>query len=196
MVTKKQQWSKKNKSWNAALIVQYSGDLNNGLVWYSKGWKLFNIWSSLWMPFEYQTQFVWYSNHYLNTRHLNTRHLNTGQVKVGYSDVVFIHLFVTQFLFAIDDFVWYSGDLNSELVRYLNGPKQLINWMVHYSGHGLNTTLIVCYIGHDLNNELLPGIWIANKWKLVIQMFTIQMPTVHLKNNDKPWAECIKFRWR
>ena len=45
--------------------------------------------------------------------------------------------------------------------------------MVRYSGHGLNSKLLVQYSGHCLNNELFPGIWIANKWKFVIQMFLL-----------------------
>ena len=36
----------------------------------------------------------------------------------------------------------YSGDLNSELVRYLNGPKQFIHCMVCYASHVLNSKLI------------------------------------------------------
>ena len=44
----------------------------------------------------------------------------------------------------------YSGDLNSKLVQYSNGPKQFAPWMVPYSGHGLNSKLIVCSSGHRL----------------------------------------------
>ena len=43
----------------------------------------------------------------------------------------------------------YSGDLNIELVWYLNGPKQLAPWMVRYSGS--NSKLKVCYSRHGLN---------------------------------------------
>ena len=35
----------------------------------------------------------------------------------------------------------YSGDLNTGLVQYSNGPKQSDNWMVRYSGHGVNNKL-------------------------------------------------------
>ena len=49
----------------------------------------------------------------------------------------------------------YSGDLNSILVWYSNGPKQFAPWMVCNSGHGLNSKLKVCYSRHDLNNELI-----------------------------------------
>ena len=45
--------------------------------------------------------------------------------------------------------------------------------LVRYSGHGLNTELLVRYSGHGLNNQLLAGIWIANKWKFVIQIFPL-----------------------
>ena len=37
-----------------------------------------------------------------------------------------------------------SGDLNSKLVLYLNGPKQFVRWMVCYSNHVLNSKLYVC----------------------------------------------------
>ena len=53
-----------------------------------------------------------------------------------------------------------SHDLNSEI-------------NVWYSSHGLNSELLVRYSGHGLNTKLLPGIWITNKWKLVIQMFPL-----------------------
>ena len=46
------------------------------------------------------------------------------------------------------NFTSYSGDLNSELVRYLNGPKQFARRMVCYSSHDLNSELIVRYSGH------------------------------------------------
>ena len=42
----------------------------------------------------------------------------------------------------------YSGDLNRELVRYSNGPKQLARRMVRYSSHDLNSELKVRYSGH------------------------------------------------
>ena len=42
----------------------------------------------------------------------------------------------------------YSGDLNSELVRYSNGPKQFARQMVRYSSHGLNSELIFRYSDH------------------------------------------------
>ena len=42
----------------------------------------------------------------------------------------------------------YSGDLNSELVRYSNGPKQFTRRMVCYSSHDLNGKLKVRYSGH------------------------------------------------
>ena len=35
----------------------------------------------------------------------------------------------------------YSGDLNSKLVRYSNGWKQFVRWMVPYSDHHLVTEL-------------------------------------------------------
>ena len=40
----------------------------------------------------------------------------------------------------------YSGDLNRDLVRYSNGPKQFVPRMVHYSGHVLNSKLIVRFL--------------------------------------------------
>ena len=52
----------------------------------------------------------------------------------------------------------YSGDLNSELVQYLNGPKQFIHQMVHYSSHVLNSELIVHYLnGKKLGNQMSFG---------------------------------------
>ena len=45
---------------------------------------------------------------------------------------------------------------------------------------GLKNELLARYSGHGLNNEPLAGIWIANKWKLVIQIFVIQIPTVQI----------------
>ena len=47
----------------------------------------------------------------------------------------------------------YSGDLNSTLVRYSNGPKQFARRMVLYSSHDLNSELKVHYSSHGLNNE-------------------------------------------
>ena len=49
----------------------------------------------------------------------------------------------------------YSGDLNSKLVRYSNGPKQFARRMVRYSSHDLNSELKVRYSSHDLNSELI-----------------------------------------
>ena len=52
----------------------------------------------------------------------------------------------------------YSGDLNSDLVRYLNGPKQFVCWMVCYSSHVLNSELIVCYSnGKKFGNQIAFG---------------------------------------
>ena len=53
-----------------------------------------------------------------------------------------------------------------------------LGWLIGCVTDGLNNKLLVCYLGHGLNNELLPGIWIANKWKFIIQMFALQIPTV------------------
>ena len=44
--------------------------------------------------------------------------------------------------------LYYSGDLNSELVLYSSGPKQLAGWMVRYS-----SKLKVRYSSHDLNSK-------------------------------------------
>ena len=44
----------------------------------------------------------------------------------------------------------YSGDLNSQLVRYSNGCKQFASRMVRYTSHGLNSELKVCY--SDVND--------------------------------------------
>ena len=49
----------------------------------------------------------------------------------------------------------YGEDLNSELVQYLNGPKQFACGMVRYSSHDLNGELKVCYSNHDLNSEII-----------------------------------------
>ena len=43
-------------------------------------------------------------------------------------------------------YLMYSGDLNKELVRYLNDQ------MVPYSSHGLNNALKVCYEGQGLRD--------------------------------------------
>ena len=58
----------------------------------------------------------------------------------------------------------YSGDLNSELVWYLNGPKQFASWMVWYSRHGLNNELIVRYSDHRVFDWSFARLmaWIAN----------------------------------
>ena len=41
-------------------------------------------------------------------------------------------------------------DLNTELVRYLNGQKYFACGMVCYSSPGLNNKLESCYSGHRL----------------------------------------------
>ena len=41
--------------------------------------------------------------------------------------------------------VVYSGDLNTELIRYSNGSKLFDHRMVPYSGHGFNSKLKVRY---------------------------------------------------
>ena len=94
----------------------------------------------------------------------------------------------------------YSGDLNSKVVQYSNGPKQFAPWMVRYSGQcvwligsmtdGWNNKFLVRYLGHVLNYELLPDIWIANKWKFIFQMFVIQISIVLQKVNV-----CLKWVW-
>ena len=38
-----------------------------------------------------------------------------------------------------------SGDLNSKLVRYSDGPNQFVPQIVRNSSHVLNRELIVCY---------------------------------------------------
>ena len=38
----------------------------------------------------------------------------------------------------------YSGDLNSELVKYSNGPEQFVHRMVRCSSHVLKSELKVC----------------------------------------------------
>ena len=58
----------------------------------------------------------------------------------------------------------YSADMNSKLVRYLNGPKQFVPSMVHYSSHILNSEPIVPY--SNGNN-------LATKWHLVTELFTV-----------------------
>ena len=49
----------------------------------------------------------------------------------------------------------FSGDLNSVLVWYSNGPKLLAPWIVCFWGHGLNSEIKVRYSRHGLNNELI-----------------------------------------
>ena len=51
-------------------------------------------------------------------------------------------------------------------------------WLIGCVTNGLNNQLLVSYSDHGFNNELLPGNWIANKWKFVIQIFVILIPIV------------------
>ena len=52
----------------------------------------------------------------------------------------------------------YSGDLNSQLVRYSNGPKQLAHKMFHYSSNVVNSKLIVSYSsGNKFGNQMAFG---------------------------------------
>ena len=78
----------------------------------------------------------------------------------------------------------HNSDMNSELVRYSNGPKQFCKlnvslfrskgvWLIGCVTDGLNNKLLVRYSCHVLNNKLLVGIWIANKKKFAIKMFPL-----------------------
>ena len=58
----------------------------------------------------------------------------------------------------------YSGDLNSGLVWYSNGPEQFAHRMVHYSSDVLNSKKKVCYS----NGKKFGG-----KWYLVTKLFTM-----------------------
>ena len=52
----------------------------------------------------------------------------------------------------------YSGDLNSELVQYSNGPKQFVPWMACYLSHVWNSELIVWYLnGKKFKNRMAFG---------------------------------------
>ena len=51
--------------------------------------------------------------------------------------------------------------------------------MLSLGGPTKKQKLLVWYSGHGLNNKLLPGIWIANKWKIAIHMFAVQIPTLY-----------------
>ena len=57
----------------------------------------------------------------------------------------------------------FEGAIN--LVALGNAPKRLEPaWSLFRTlPDYLNTELKVCYISHDLNNEILPGIWLSNK---------------------------------
>ena len=62
--------------------------------------------------------------------------------------------------------------------------RSYVLWRIGCMTDGLNYYLLVCYPGHGLNNKLLSGIWIANKYNFIIQMFlffrcsNIKIPTV------------------
>ena len=69
---------------------------------------------------------------YLSVRSKNMRHIVTNKKCIAISEF----------------FLFYSRDLNRELVWYSNGPKQFARRMVRHSSHDLNSELIVCYSGH------------------------------------------------
>ena len=50
----------------------------------------------------------------------------------------------------------YSGDLNSKLVQYSDGPKQFVHWKVHYSSHALNTEQIIRYLNGKKFGNWMP----------------------------------------
>ena len=55
-------------------------------------------------------------------------------------------------------FTLYSGDLNSKLVWYKNGPKQFVHQMVGFTSHVLNSKLIVRYLnGKKFGNQMAFG---------------------------------------
>ena len=61
----------------------------------------------------------------------------------------------------------YKWNLNSKLVRYSNGPKQFLRWMLRYLSHVLNSKLIVHFWnGKKFSNR---GIWLPNflPWWLI-----------------------------
>ena len=65
----------------------------------------------------------------------------------------------------------YSGDLNTGLVWYSNGPEQFVHRMVHYSSNVLNSKkrLVIQMVKSLVEN----GIWLPNflPWLLIVKDF-------------------------
>ena len=90
---------------------------------------------------------------------------------------------------------FYSGDLNTELVRYSNGSKLFDHRMVPYSDHHLNIELKVRYSDHGLNSE--QKVWYSNGRNLSCNLSLSLDCFMYINNFNfyKKWSRLVTVRY-